>query len=128
MHWSQVLSSEWRCSWSSADRRCSNYIWVINSFIAYWGATYIRDLTVFKTNGPSASKQNGMDQLNMPLPGLDLNFQGHLSRRTSEIEKSPVLHEMTPVHIVIFVIIFLIIDLSCRTSVIIINLSDERFF
>ena len=25
---SQVLSWEWRCSWSSADRRCSNYIWV----------------------------------------------------------------------------------------------------
>ena len=35
MHWSQVLSWEWRCSWSSADRRCSNYIWVINNFIAY---------------------------------------------------------------------------------------------
>ena len=25
------LSWEWRCSWSSADRRCSNYIWVINN-------------------------------------------------------------------------------------------------
>ena len=24
--WSQVLNWEWRCSWSSADRRCSNYI------------------------------------------------------------------------------------------------------
>ena len=33
-HWSQVLSREWRCSWSSAERRCSNYIWVINNFIA----------------------------------------------------------------------------------------------
>ena len=43
IHWSQVLSREWRCSWSSADRRCSNYIWVINKFVAYWGATYIRD-------------------------------------------------------------------------------------
>ena len=32
---SQVLSGEWRCSWSSTDRRCSNYIWVINNFIAY---------------------------------------------------------------------------------------------
>ena len=29
------ISWEWRCSWSSADRRCSNYIWVINNFIAY---------------------------------------------------------------------------------------------
>ena len=29
-----VTSREWRCSWSSADRRCSNYIWVIDNFIA----------------------------------------------------------------------------------------------
>ena len=28
IHWSQVFSWEWRCGWSSADRRCSNYIWV----------------------------------------------------------------------------------------------------
>ena len=28
------------------DDRCSNYIWVINKFIAYQGATYIRNLTV----------------------------------------------------------------------------------
>ena len=27
-------------------RRCSNYIWVINNFIAYLCASYIRDLTV----------------------------------------------------------------------------------
>ena len=46
IYWSQVLSREWRCSWSSADRRCSNYIWVVNNFIAYQGAPYIRDLTV----------------------------------------------------------------------------------
>ena len=29
VHWSQVSSGGWRCSWSSADRRCSNYIWLI---------------------------------------------------------------------------------------------------
>ena len=28
IHWSQMLSWEWRCRWSSADRRCSNYIWM----------------------------------------------------------------------------------------------------
>ena len=33
-------------SWSSTDRRCFSYIWVINNFIAYSGASYIRDLTV----------------------------------------------------------------------------------
>ena len=46
IQWSQVLSREWRCSWSSADRRCSNYIWVIDNCIAYQGASYIRDLMV----------------------------------------------------------------------------------
>ena len=30
--------------------------------------------------------------------GLDLNFQGHLSVRTSEIRDSPVLYEMSLVH------------------------------
>ena len=33
--WSQMLSREWRCSWISADRRYSNYIWVMNNLIAY---------------------------------------------------------------------------------------------
>ena len=47
IHWSQVLSREWRFSFSSADRRCSNYIWVINSFIAYLAATNITGLTAF---------------------------------------------------------------------------------
>ena len=28
------------------DRRCSNYIWVINNLITHKGAIYIRDLTV----------------------------------------------------------------------------------
>ena len=45
---SQVLSREWRwrCSWSSANRRCSKYIWVIIKFIAWCSVPYIRDLTV----------------------------------------------------------------------------------
>ena len=46
IHSSLVLSREWRCSWSSADRRCSNYIWVINNFSAYEGASYIRGFTL----------------------------------------------------------------------------------
>ena len=47
IYWSHMLSWEWRCSWSSADRRCSNYIWVINNLIVYKGAPYIREFTVF---------------------------------------------------------------------------------
>ena len=35
-----------RCSWSSTDRRCSNYIWLIKNLIAHKGTSYIRDLTV----------------------------------------------------------------------------------
>ena len=31
IYWSQVLSQEWRCSWSSDNRQCSNYIWVMNN-------------------------------------------------------------------------------------------------
>ena len=45
-HWSQVFSREWRRSWSSADRRCSNYIWMISNCIPYKGVPYIRGLTV----------------------------------------------------------------------------------
>ena len=48
-HWSQVLSRESRCSWCSADRRCSNYIWVIRNFIDHSGVAYIRGLTVSVT-------------------------------------------------------------------------------
>ena len=44
---------KWRCRWSSANRRCSNYIWVINNYIAHYGATYIRGLTVCSLLGPS---------------------------------------------------------------------------
>ena len=39
----------WRCSWSSADRRCFNCTWGFN-FIAHYGATYTRGLTVAKSN------------------------------------------------------------------------------
>ena len=46
IHWSQILSRERRCSWSSADRRCSNYIWGISNFDADQGSAYIRCFTV----------------------------------------------------------------------------------
>ena len=61
IYWSQVLSGEWRCSWGSADRWCSNYIWAINNLIAYKGATYIRDLTVYASvNYAILVSDNGM--------------------------------------------------------------------
>ena len=45
----QVLRTFWRCSWSSADRQCSNYIWVIKNYMAHYGAPYIRGLTVYES-------------------------------------------------------------------------------
>ena len=51
IHWNQVLSWEWRCNWGSSDRRCSNYIWVIN-FIAYKGVPSIRFLKYFPVSVP----------------------------------------------------------------------------
>ena len=50
IHWNQRLNREWRYSWSSADRRCSNYIWVINDYILYKGASYIRGFMVYIWN------------------------------------------------------------------------------
>ena len=46
IYWGHMLSWEWRCSWSSADMRCSNYIWVIYNLIAYKGESNIRYFTV----------------------------------------------------------------------------------
>ena len=60
----QVLSRGWRCSWSSADRRCSNYIWVINRLFAYQDATYIRGLTV-SLACCSPAHGNGLTQLSL---------------------------------------------------------------
>ena len=41
-HISQVLSRQWRCSSSRTDRRCTDYIWLINTYIT----NYIRDLMI----------------------------------------------------------------------------------
>ena len=72
-YWSRVLSREWRCSWSSADRRCSNYIWVINNLMAYKGASFIRDLSsipfplplLFKT-APIQNPTYSLKNFNLP--------------------------------------------------------------
>ena len=63
IYWIHVLSWGWKCSWSSADRRCSNYIWVINSLISHKGASYIRDFTVISV----CKRDPGCDTLNTIL-------------------------------------------------------------
>ena len=75
IRWSPMFSGEWRCSWSSADRRCSNYIWVINNFIAYYSASYIRDLTVCLYYFIAMMSSNGnIFRVTGPLCG---EFTGH---------------------------------------------------
>ena len=60
IHWSQVFSREWRCSWSSTDRWCSNYIWVINNFIVSWDVSYTIGLMVCILNLVSKHSSNNM--------------------------------------------------------------------
>ena len=50
VYWSQLLSREWRCSRSSTNRQCPNYIWMINKFIAYKGTSNIRGFRVGISN------------------------------------------------------------------------------
>ena len=82
IHWSEVLSQEWICSGSSADRQCSNYIWVINNFIDYYVVAYIRGLTVNQPNHilqPSVSHKNALVvRLNMVswlFSSLNINWR-----------------------------------------------------
>ena len=42
---------------AGTDRRCSNYIWVIDNFNANLGASYIRDLTVYPLHSQVPVKQ-----------------------------------------------------------------------
>ena len=78
IHWIQVLSRERRCSWSSADRRSSNYIWVINDLIAYLGVTYIRGFTVHASLGLSCTIDKNILSLDLPFQLPDSSGNGSL--------------------------------------------------
>ena len=88
IYWSHVLSREWRCSWSSADRRCSNYIWVIDNLIVNKGASYIRDLTVV---------QRSKDASNVPNDGR--NNHSHDNLRMLRTDHQQRGKERTTKHI-----------------------------
>ena len=83
IRWSQVLSREWRCSWSSADRRCSNYIWEINNFIAFSDATYIRGLTV---DVPSTNLTVSFYN-NPPVPDVYISYHVVILTWAEQIDK-----------------------------------------
>ena len=83
IRWSHVLSWEWRCSWSSAERRCSNYIWVINNLVAYKSASYIRNLTVVSVNtlGPEKNGRNFAEYFEIYFPDFRIKFLWNAFRR-----------------------------------------------
>ena len=66
------------CSWSSADRRCSNYIWVIDSFIAYLGSSYIRGFTVMPKFQPCSIQTWPQGGLSL-LPSLKVSTTRNLA-------------------------------------------------
>ena len=65
-----MLSREWRCSWRSADKRCSNCIWVIDNLIAKWGGSYIRGLTVVMAGTATTSCKMNITR----YPSIRLSF------------------------------------------------------
>ena len=87
IHWTQALSWEWRCNWSSADRRCFNYIWVNNNFIAYLGAPYIRDLTVMHFHQAFILSHVGNTDAKVTLVRLATNTILSLFRSTVRIHQ-----------------------------------------
>ena len=96
IYWSRMLSREWRCSWSSAERGCSNYIWVINNLITYQGATYIRDLTVL-CNAHHINAQVIIDNI---FCNMQNRFSQICKQATSDFQESiPVLYISCPLHV-----------------------------
>ena len=69
-----MLSRGWRCSWSSADRRCFNYIWVINRIIAYYSAAHIRGLTVYLLLPWGWNKLDPRDDRSTLIPNWISNY------------------------------------------------------
>ena len=101
-----MLSREWRYSWSRVDRRCTNYIWVINNFIAYYDANYIRCLTVlnphiipfetFYLMRPVKGYKNSL----VALTNLAWSEQTHIY--TTSHARPPTLWENTRCHTLIW--------------------------
>ena len=85
-----MFSWEWRCSWSSAHRRCSNYIWVINIFIGYWSAIYITGLTVI---GPTDARQSSIAVTVTFVSRLCI---GHVVNTPTQKSKVVMLSSLSP--------------------------------
>ena len=91
IHWSQVLNREWRCDLGSDYRRCSNYICVINRFVAYWGADYIiylivKNLNLEKSSAPSKSIQ--------AIMCLEIHIRSLFADNFEKLNKTPTSLKM----------------------------------
>ena len=65
--WGLVTSWEWRCSWSSADRWCSSYIWVINNLSILLPNKMHLISDVCHKNSVSAKRQNYRERSDFQL-------------------------------------------------------------
>ena len=88
IQWSQVLSRKWRCSWSSADRRCSNYIWVINNFIAHtmdllWEKFLYMKPISFQSKASVVCSVSAAIFIDFCLTKLNV-FSQHIGQKTNE--------------------------------------------
>ena len=77
-----MISGEWVCSLSSADRRCANHIWVINNLIAHWNASYIKDLTVIVHSNEGTMEK---DKCNYLVHSIVLCYNKGISIMTHKI-------------------------------------------
>ena len=126
IYWSQVLNRGWRCSWSSADKRCSIYIWVIDNFIAYKGVLYQRYYgsccccCCCNSNG-SIRYYSGTGLIH--LLGIHINIINngirHLWAYTSQIKN--IIHEEVQIH-------HIVLASFCPVSYLYIILSNIEIF
>ena len=107
LHWSQVLSRKWRCSWGGADRRCSKYIWVIYNCIAFSSAPFIRGLMVIVRNRLPAKENYQSNQPLLINTATDItlvktntmDWYNNTSNKGVRLNMSAVLNEESGCHV-----------------------------
>ena len=105
-----MLSQEWRCSWSSADRRCSNYTWVINNFyprpvacvcpsVSPSVTKFVRAIShyPFKLGSPNLDQRCKRPWLRSLLfcGTIDLDLQGQIELQSQNLPHFELVHAIT---------------------------------
>ena len=84
----QGVKSRMRHTWSSADRRCSNFIWVIKKFIAHKGATYIRGLAVYAQWNKPIRRYFMVSSVKHTYAKIEIKVQGFYWRERDVIDRT----------------------------------------